>query len=575
MLSVYNDVTRGKGRHWFSQPDKRVLSGGDAIVPTDLKMQFLPTADKLFGPSMKYTALLLLWHFTITFVSNNFFKHSLYIEVSDNVAVIWTAFVGAIFLSLAPFASFVADVKFGRFKTLVSSSYVIITSNIILIVGMCGLLFAVRNFNYLYYIFTVLIYAGILVNLSGMVFFLCNIIPFGTDQLQDAPTRHSVLFIYAIYLFDSIGSLINHCISLSGKNIRIDQYYNYIYVDKLKSSLLVTASCCFTAVSVLVVFIVQKKKHLSLTEHLGGNPYLLTWRVVKFAAQHNKPIRRSAFTFCESDYPSRLDFGKKRYGGPFTTEQVEDVKTLLNIIKVLLCLGPVFFLEHCTINRHYKNHQLLSSNIVKEQLLNGVLSTVLAVIFVPLIMKCFTGRYFPSMFKRIGFSIACLLLMFSIYILYNMLSTDDFINSGISSVDCHDNATAKSYENISSSTLSILLSENVIYFICRLFLNISVWEFICCQSPQCMKGLLFGLLYAIRAYNQLLANSTILIFNKFLHEGSDTCNSHFYMLNIGIAVLLLLIFPAVSYKYKYRKRDDICNIYQYAENYYSKFGTFN
>ena len=87
----------------------------------------------------------------------------------------------------------------------------------------------------------------------------------------------------------------------------------------------------------------HKKKHLLLTEHLGGNPYLLIWRVVKFAAQHNKPIRRSAFIYCESDYPSRLDFGKRRYGGPFTTEQVEDVKTLLNILKVLLCLGPVFF----------------------------------------------------------------------------------------------------------------------------------------------------------------------------------------------------------------------------------------
>ena len=40
---------------------------------------------------------------------------------------------------------------------------------------------------------------------------------------------------------------------------------------------------------------VHKKKHWLLTEHLQGNPYLLTLRVVKFAAQHNHPIRRSAF----------------------------------------------------------------------------------------------------------------------------------------------------------------------------------------------------------------------------------------------------------------------------------------
>ena len=87
-----------------------------------------------------------------------------------------------------------------------------------------------------------------------------------------------------------------------------------------------------------------------------------------------------------------------------------------------------------------------------------------------------------------------------------------------------------------------------------------------------MKGLLFGLLYAIQAFNQLLATSTIVTFDKFLKEDFDNCNRYIYTLNIGIAVLLLLIFTVVSYKYRYRKRDDICNIYQYAENYYSNYG---
>ena len=90
-----------------------------------------------------------------------------------------------------------------------------------------------------------------------------------------------------------------------------------------------------------------------------------------------------------------------------------------------------------------------------------------------------------------------------------------------------------------------------------------------------MKGLLFGLLYAIRAFNQLLATFTILTFDKFLKEDIDNCNRYFSLMNIGIAVLLLLIFTVVSYKYRYRKRDDICNIYQYAENYYSNYHTFN
>ncbi len=43
------------------------------------------------------------------------------------------------------------------------------------------------------------------------------------------------------------------------------------------------------------------------------------------------------------------------YGGPFTTEQVEDVKVFLGILKVLLSVGPIFFIDvavKITLSRH-------------------------------------------------------------------------------------------------------------------------------------------------------------------------------------------------------------------------------
>ena len=122
--------------------------------------------------------------------------------------------------------------------------------------------------------------------------------------------KQNMFFHLNLHAYNNILAFIIICWKLCrfGKSIHISHLKNYIYLDKLKTSLLVTASGCFIALSILVLFIVHKEKHWLLTEHLGGNPYLLTWRVVKFAAQHNKPIRRSAFTYCESDYPSRLDF---------------------------------------------------------------------------------------------------------------------------------------------------------------------------------------------------------------------------------------------------------------------------
>ena len=68
---------------------------------------------------------------------------------------------------------------------------------------------------------------------------------------------------------------------------------------------------------------------------------------MKFAIQHKNLVRRSAFTYCENRCPSRMDFGKQSYGGPFTTEEVEDFKVLFNILKVLLSLSPTFFLDLC------------------------------------------------------------------------------------------------------------------------------------------------------------------------------------------------------------------------------------
>ena len=51
---------------------------------------------------------------------------------------------------------------------------------------------------------------------------------------------------------------------------------------------------------------------------------------------------RSAFTYCDDEKPTRLDFAKERFGGPFSTETVEDVKTFLRILIMLLAVGPTY-----------------------------------------------------------------------------------------------------------------------------------------------------------------------------------------------------------------------------------------
>ena len=34
-----------------------------------------------------------------------------------------------------------------------------------------------------------------------------------------------------------------------------------------------------------------------------------------------------------------MDYGKEKFGGPFTEEEVEDVKTVLRLIPLIICLS--------------------------------------------------------------------------------------------------------------------------------------------------------------------------------------------------------------------------------------------
>ena len=74
------------------------------------------------------------------------------------------------------------------------------------------------------------------------------------------------------------------------------------------------------------------------TEHKVTNPIKLIIQVLNYTRKHSYPERRSVFTYIDEEQPTRMDFGKEKFGGPFTEEEVEDVKTFLRLIPLLICL---------------------------------------------------------------------------------------------------------------------------------------------------------------------------------------------------------------------------------------------
>ena len=72
--------------------------------------------------------------------------------------------------------------------------------------------------------------------------------------------------------------------------------------------------------------------------HKVTNPIKLIIQVLNYTRKHIYPERRSAFTYIDEEQPTRMDYGKEKFGGPFTEEEVEDVKTVLRLLPLVMCL---------------------------------------------------------------------------------------------------------------------------------------------------------------------------------------------------------------------------------------------
>jgi hypothetical protein len=128
------------------------------------------------------------------------------------------------------------------------------------------------------------------------------------------------------------------------------------------------------------------------------NPYSLVYRVIKFALRHKHPLQRSALTYWEDKIPSRIDLGKSKYGGPFTSEEVENVKTFFQLIKVLISLSGILvtsFLMDLSIPHRFTFK--LASDISKVVLTtwglsDAVILILLVFFYVAIPFPCFLSQ---------------------------------------------------------------------------------------------------------------------------------------------------------------------------------------
>ena len=487
----------------------------------------------------------------------------------------------AIVMIFYPLSGFIADVCCGRLKTVVVSLIFLVSCWIVVLVALSVVasiskpeieISDLKHSQGLVVVILALI--SLFTFIIGLAGYQANFIQLGLDQLFEAPSQYLALFIhYAMWAFH-FGSL--HFL------------INVFMVMCVKDQILVIVQVLEFFVVVILLLISYWKRRWFYSELGHQNPYKTVYGVFKFAKNHKYPLRRSAFTHCDNNIPSRLDFAKERFGGPFTTEQVENVKTFLRILLILFAVGPVFVLEvpasyfiaplfsihfhqfHHSTQREYCSGKLMLDTLM--EILGWVLAPILLLfpLYIWIIFSLLRKRVL-KLFIRLGVGIfICLLGVVSLLVTDLVGHTENTdISSSNNNTQCVFQVSFSHTKRIIYPSLNmhwaVLIPPDLFLGIGPLLVIATTLEFISAQSPQSMKGLLVGVFFAIRGLFQFL-NSIIIIplslkqpwasGEMIEHPPVTNCGFVYLALTSVTGLIGLILFSLAAKRYKYRTRDE-------------------
>ena len=464
-----------------------------------------------------------------------------------------------------PLAGALADIKFGRYKVISVSLWILWLSSILLTASLVLDNYVNIQPKYM----NILIFVLMLPLSVAWAAFQANVIQFGIDQLTDTTImEYKSYFVWFCWTYMAIEMVL------------------YYVQQCVRYELVLILVICFNASVALILN--SLFNHVLIKEPATQNPFKLIYKVLVYAAKHKYPRQRSAFTYCEDDIPSRIDFGKNKYGGPFTTEQVEDVKTILRIL-VVLCAGCVLhsisddkYYKETEINSIFSKYNFLHQTLEKcssEFITNGFyyISGTLLIPLHELFLYPLFGRLLPNIKSHYKFMIGVFLhiIRLTVLLIMTTYSRQLYINSN---KVLNNNATLLCIFNAPPGFLGDYLDHRwtivpkFMYAASDLMVFVGALEFLCAQVPYSMKGLAMGMVY-------LFLGTFILFFDITRHQifkritwstGIVSCGFWYFVTKLLLLVTLLIVFGAVMKLYKKRKRDDVLpNDHMFAERYYS------
>ena len=482
----------------------------------------------------------------------------------------------AVMAMLYPVSGFIADVCCGRFKIIMIGLTIMAISTVSMIAVLVGWV-SIKHAHQLTSLdpfkevapFYFIGFSAVFFVVIGIAAYRANVFQFGLDQLLDAPSTSLSIFIHLAVWADILGR------SLMIIGVAVGSCPTVALQFRIGFSLVPTI-ILLTFPFVLVFSCCKRRWFYSEAGH--HNPYQNVIEVLRFVRKHAYPLNRSAFTYSDNEIPSRIDYAKERYGGPFTTEQVEDVKTFFRILALLISLGPMFvmdipssFVGFKTFGYHtgYKEDFIHRCTIWVIFESTSLMSFV-GVVFLPLYVYRFILATKASIFSRMYGGLFVYMLGIVSMLAIDLAGHLHSVNDEGTHSHCmftytrNNNAAALTYP-VLEMHWALLIIPNILLGIGPPILTCTVFEFISAQSPQSMKGLLVGVFFAIRGFFQLLSSISLIPFSSDRiwaqgplsdHPPVVNCGFSYYTFVLVVALLGLVVFSVMVRRYKYRERDD-------------------
>ena len=145
--------------------------------------------------------------------------------------------------------------KFGRLKVLVISTYIMIASFPLLLLVLILFAFTIhRSTNYIYLnILAALLIAVILVYVFARMIFTVNIVQFVMNQLRDAPTTNSIIFLHHYFWINNLSDLFAKCVNVLIKDLKFD---TFVFPKYLTFILLLTGLVSIIS-SLLILYLIN------------------------------------------------------------------------------------------------------------------------------------------------------------------------------------------------------------------------------------------------------------------------------------------------------------------------------